>query len=108
MTAEHAVLKEGVANFRKFQERGGTFFDKAEAVWASDVRRRKRNLAVILVVIPCLLAALGWGLVEGGSLVIRILQIEQQWQQAHPSEFVKPQSMQPKPDPQDAKKELAY
>jgi len=105
MTAEHQLLKDGVSNFRAFQARGTKYFDRAEGVWEADTRRRKRNLAISLVVIPCLLAALGWGIVQGGNLVIRILQIEQQWQQAHPSEFVKPQQMFNEQEQQDASKE---
>lgn len=103
-----ATVEEGVSNFRAHSKRATTFFDAAEAVWAADARRRKRNLAVALVVIPCLLGAMGWGLVEGGSLVVRILEIEQQWQQAHPSEFVKPQQMFNDHEPEQAHVQIAY
>ena len=101
------TVQEGVSNFRDHSKRATKFFDSAEAIWAADTRRRTRNLAISLVVIPCFLGALGWGLVEGGSLVIHILQIEQQWQQSHPSEFVRPQSQN---EPQNAKteKDFAY
>lgn len=102
------TVQEGVSNFRSFQNRGNQFFTAAEAVWESDVRRRKRNLAIYLVVIPCLLGGLGWALVEGGSLVVKILEIEHQWQQAHPSEFVRPQAQN---EPQNASvksNELAF
>jgi hypothetical protein len=58
------------------------------------------------VLIPCFLGGIGWTIVKGGQLVIQILQIEQQWQQAHPSEFVRPQTFYAAPDPVNASNQM--
>lgn len=101
-------VKKGVSNFRKFQARGSTFFDKAEAIWVADKARRARNLAIAGILAIPLTAAAGYIGARVVGTIETIMSIEQEWKQAHPSEFVKPQSMQKIPDPQDAKKELAY
>lgn len=93
-------VQEGVSNFRDFQKRGNTFFDRAEAVWEADDKRRKRNFAVALTLIPILAAVLGWITVKGTNVILEILQIERDWKTAHPSEFVKPQSLFNPPDNQ--------
>lgn len=98
LTVEHEVLKEGVANFRSFQARGNSFFDSAEAVWRSDKERRKRNLAILAILAIPLTAAGCWVTGRIVHAVETIMHIEQEWQQAHPSEFVKPQSFFIAPD----------
>jgi len=115
MTAEHQVLKEGVANFRAFQARGATFFDRAEAVWAADKSRRARNLVIVGIIAAMLTPGI-WAATDWISGIVNklnnVLQIEEEWKQAHSSEFVKPQPMETQPDPpQNAKDEqykLAY
>lgn len=87
------AVEEGVANFRKHSARANTYFDKAEGVWEADKTRRARNWKVAMFVAIFAVPVVTWA---GGKLVTalyEVLQIEQQWQQAHPSEFIKPQSL---------------
>ena len=110
MTAEHQSLMQGMSNFRAFQLGAQEFFTSAKAVWQADQRRRTRNLIVVGIVAALLTPGI-WMAVDWAGEVVREveqgIQIIDQWKQAHPSEFVKPQSMQQAPDPQDAKTELA-
>ena len=92
LQTEMKEVQEGVSNFRDHAARADEFFTSAKAVWKADSTRRDRNLKVWLVLIPILLGALGWGIITGYNLITELLRIEQQWQTAHPSEFVKPQS----------------
>ena len=97
------VVEEGVANFREHSKRATKFFDSAEAVWEADKVRRARNWKVAMLVAIFAVPAVTWA---GGKLVTalyQILQIEEQWQQAHPSEFVKPHASYLQPNPQDAR-----
>ena len=84
---EHSMLKDGVANFKEFKARGNTFFDRAEARWEADEKRRKNWLAFWGILAIFLVPLTTWG----GAQIIRagitIYQIEQDWQRAHPSEF---------------------
>jgi len=102
MTAEHQMLMEGVSNFREFQRRGSRFFDQAEAVWKADKSRRARNLAIAAILAVPLTGLMGWLSIQIVDNVQNILRIEEQWKQAHPSEFVKPQSLFHAPDPNPA------
>jgi hypothetical protein len=82
-----AKALEGVGNFRKHSERATKFFDRAEAMWEDDQRRRKRNLAVAIAAFTVLAPFLLIGCARAVSLGVEILQIEQQWKAVHPSEF---------------------
>jgi hypothetical protein len=107
MTTEHETLKQGVSNFRQHAARANSYFDRSEAVWEADKTRRARNWKVAMFVAIFAVPAVTWA---GGKLVTalyQILQIEEQWQQAHPSEFVKPHASYLQPNPQDARTELA-
>ena len=84
---EHVMLKEGVANFKVFKERGTKFFDYFEAKAEADEKRRSRNLSIAGIAALILVPLFAWG---GATLIhagITIYRIEQDWQRAHPSEF---------------------
>ena len=107
---EHQMLKDGVANFRSFQARGTRFFDRFEAIADSDAKRRKRNWTIAVVIGPFILAAAGWGCNKIVQAGITVYQIEEQWKEAHPSEFKQQKSLYEPPEqvyardkvPQDA------
>ena len=107
---EHGMLKDGVANFRTFQTRGTKFFDRFEAIADSDERRKKRNATIAIVIGPFILAVAGWGCAKVVQAGITIYQIEEQWKEAHPSEFKQQKSLYDSPErvyatdraPQDA------
>lgn len=104
------VVKEGVANFRKFQMRGNAFFDAAEAVWKADGKRRIRNLAIWLAILAAATPGIWMG-VEWLSGIVSTLRdvqhIEEQWKAAHPAEFVAPQQMFNDRDQQNARNQNA-
>ena len=87
------IVEAGVSNFRAHSTRANTFFDKAEERWTDDERRRKRNIAAVsvlaVIITPFLFAVAS----KTYSLIIEILQIEQEWRQAHPSEFKQQKSL---------------
>ena len=107
---EHLMLKEGVANFKVFKERGTKFFDRAETLWADQERRRKRTQFILSIAALFLVPLSVWGCAELVRAGITMYQIEIQWQQAHPSEFKQQKSVYDSPDgvyavdraPQDA------
>jgi len=83
-------VQKGVSNFHDFQKDGRAFFTEARTLWNEQKRRGKRNLIISLALAPILAGALGFGIVKGSQMVLEILKIEQQWKEAHPSEFEKP------------------
>src|SRR5208283_4626908 len=90
---DHEMLKDGVANFKLFKERGNKFFDSAEAVWEADEKRRTRHLTIAgiaaLFVVPLAI----WGGAKIVKAGVTIYKIEEQWQLAHPSEFKQQKSL---------------
>jgi len=109
------AVQEGVSNFRSFQMRGNAFFTAAEAVWKADGKRRMRNLVIWLAILgaatPGIWMGVSWlsGIVD---TLREVQKIEEQWKQAHPSEFIKPQQMFNEHEQQDARTtnppEMAY
>ena len=80
-------VEEGVSNFRKHSERAVKFFDTAEALWADQERRRKRNWQIVGLLALFLVPLSGWGCAKIVQAGVTIFQIEQEWKAAHPSEF---------------------
>ena len=93
LVIEHETLKAGVSNFRNFQARGNSFFDKFEAVMEADQARKKRNFAIVGILALFLVPFSAWGCTKIVDAVVNIYQIEEQWKLAHPSEFKQKQSM---------------
>lgn len=111
MERDMLTVKEGVSNFRKFQERGTRYFDRAEGAMDLSEKNKSRNWKLLGFAAPFILAAViwvgNWGVTVIKNLDI-VLQIEQEWKQAHPSEFVAPQQMFDDHHQEQAKNELAY
>lgn len=95
---EHETLKQGVANFRSFQTRGNKFFDRFEAIADNDDKRRTRNLTIAGIFALLIVPLLVWA----GSVILHtgmdIYRIEQQWKEAHPSEFKENKSLYEPPN----------
>ena len=104
------TLKQTMEKVELHMIRANTYFDRAEGAMDSQDEAKKRNWKIAAIAAPFLLGLLAWGgswLSSEFNVLKNVQQIEQEWKQAHPSEFVKPQSMQQAPDPQDATTELA-
>lgn len=104
-------VQEGVANFRSFQTRGNAFFTAAEAVWKADGKRRTRNLVIAGIIAAAVTPGIWMGIswISGIVDTLRDVQhIEEQWKQAHPSEFVAPQQMFDDHHREQAENEFAY
>ena len=95
---EHAMLKEGVANFKVFKERGTKFFDRAEILLEESEKRRKRNATLAIIIAPFILGISSWGCAKFVHVAVDIYQIEQQWKDAHPSEFKQQKSLYDGPE----------
>src|SRR6185503_11930118 len=92
------TVEAGVANFRSFQTRAHTYFDRAEAVLEADENRRKRRWRVIAVAALFLVPPTCWGASKLWNIAANIYQIEEQWKLAHPSEFVPHKSVYASPE----------
>ena len=90
---DHVMLKDGVANFRTFKDRGNRFFDMVEAKFADDEKRRKLNRWRLGIGAVILAAIIG---VEGDRVTrafTQIIEFQQEWKQTHPSEFKQQKSI---------------
>jgi hypothetical protein len=87
------TLKATMTKVETHMVRANTYFDRAEGVLDADAERRKKNWKLIILVAPLVITAIIWLSSWTAGTVEKILKIEQNWQQAHPSEFVKPQQM---------------
>lgn len=59
---EMRVVKEGVANFRNFQQRGNTFFDSYEAEKELREKIDKRRSRIHFALLTCLITLVGWAI----------------------------------------------
>ena len=80
------TVEEGVSNFRAHSKRATNFFDSAEAVWKSDRERRARNWKIAMFVAIFVVPITTWAGGKLATTIYQILQIEQNWQQSHPSD----------------------
>ena len=94
---DHVMLKEGVANFKLFKERGNKFFDrfeaKADADEESEMRAAKKQwkrsdkIAVAAIVAVCLLAPMGYVADKTVVFFSDLYQITQEWHAVHHGEI---------------------
>jgi len=86
-------LKQGVSNFRNFQERGNKFFDRFEAIADEDEKvakkqwKRSDKIAVMAILTVVFLPPIGY---LSDKVVIffgDLYQITQEWHQVHKSEL---------------------
>lgn len=96
------TVEEGVANFRAFQIRGNTFFDRSEARMDAEEEAQKRadkkkwsrsnKIAFLAIVIVVLMPPATWFTVQAKGMIEDLIQITN-WFEAHKAQFQKNSSL---------------
>lgn len=93
------VALDGVSNFRKHAERANTYFDKAEAVFQADEKRRAnawKRWAVIIVALVCIFA---YPVERLWHLVADVVSLTEEWKSYTPAPALPVPYLDKQPDP---------
>ena len=88
-------VEAGVTNFRDFQKRANTFFDRFDAIADEDEKiakerwTRSQKLAAASILVVCLLPPVGWSTAQAVRFLGDVYAIVQEWHETHKGEIQK-------------------